>query len=291
MGVYHISGLGIHPGAVTVPLTYIYLALSNSKDFELRKVFEYSGEKGEKGGMPESLVLFTSSEIIEGKITIKVRDKWFNIGKNKISDIIRNYLGKLTEKLGLPPIKNIYLVQVDYQDFDDCFEKAYITFNALRDKEMWVNMVAGSNVINASLLISSLLQGAVARYYYVFQEEQELLHPDIELSPISYRTWSRVWCELPLFTMDIGEIIHNLLEEFKYREKINIGELKNLLGGIPLEKARGNLVYLEGEVATKGPLLRYWEGIEDLKEKSKEITNLTKWERWGEENNIIAVLE
>ena len=68
MGVYHLSGLGINPGAVTMPMTAIYLmhvglVLGNERAVEF---FRYSGESGEGDsketypGKPQALLIFTS---------------------------------------------------------------------------------------------------------------------------------------------------------------------------------------------------------------------------------------
>lgn len=35
MGVFHLSGLGLNPGAVTVPLTYIYFLPKQSKEGDI----------------------------------------------------------------------------------------------------------------------------------------------------------------------------------------------------------------------------------------------------------------
>ncbi len=85
MGVYHISGLGTSPGALTMPLTAIYvLQVAQAVGFEeAERLFEHSGELGGKGsfekvrGLPEVVIAFTSKEVIEGKIYVRYLSKWF----------------------------------------------------------------------------------------------------------------------------------------------------------------------------------------------------------------------
>jgi len=52
MGVWHISGLGISPGALTVPTTSIYLLLKAAEEDESRacEFFDTSGERIKKKG-------------------------------------------------------------------------------------------------------------------------------------------------------------------------------------------------------------------------------------------------
>jgi len=65
MGVWHISGLGISPGALTAPTASIYLLLKASEegDPDARKFFETSGERdqndGHLRGFPEGFIIFT----------------------------------------------------------------------------------------------------------------------------------------------------------------------------------------------------------------------------------------
>lgn len=95
-------------------------------------------------------------------------------------------------------------------DFEDCFRKAYPTLYALRDKEVWVNMVGGSNQINTALLWSGCLTATPSRYYYLFQEG-ELLHPNQEKprGRVERLDLSR-WYELPFFSLQLGPVISDL---------------------------------------------------------------------------------
>jgi hypothetical protein len=80
MGVFLLSGLGLNPGAVTVPLTYLYYLLKQFKngDSAASRFFVHSGEKNERlNGKPETLVVFTSREVINGTHQWDIRDNLF----------------------------------------------------------------------------------------------------------------------------------------------------------------------------------------------------------------------
>lgn len=71
MGVYHLMGLGLSPGAVTGPISYLADKYKNWED-EGKDFFSRSGEeehrrKGYPVGDIQAIVLFATKEIIEGK--------------------------------------------------------------------------------------------------------------------------------------------------------------------------------------------------------------------------------
>ncbi len=71
MGVYHLMGLGLSPGAVTGPLTYLAHRYQRWNEDDQR-FFARSGEAkqrkaGEKVGDIQAIVLFTTHEVIRGE--------------------------------------------------------------------------------------------------------------------------------------------------------------------------------------------------------------------------------
>ncbi|MBC7092137.1 MAG: hypothetical protein H5T50_09580, partial [Nitrososphaeria archaeon] len=267
MGVWHLSGLGKSPGAVTVPLTYVYIMLKAASlgDRVAKEFFLTSGEYGQEfKGAPEGLILFTSKEIIDGSIKGNARDDWFrSCGDSVIvRKAIAKYLFRLLNYLrdssftpfyGGDWIKDIYLVEVRHDNFDDCYFKIGVTVRAFRDKELWANMIGGTNQINYALLISGSLFAAIQRYYYIFQSQTELLHPDIKISDLEnlsvvVKRLFDMWHELPIFQFDIGPLISRLCRLFEERgNKINIKEVKQLLrelnySDMYLPKIRGKLI-------------------------------------------------
>jgi len=72
MGTYHLMGLGLSPGAVTGPLTYLAHRYGrwNADDqrFFARSGEAWQREAGEKVGDIQGLVLFTTREVLSGEI-------------------------------------------------------------------------------------------------------------------------------------------------------------------------------------------------------------------------------
>lgn len=72
MGVYHLMGLGLSPGTVTGPLSYLARRYTRwSPDDE--RFFGRSGERdhreeGKKVGSVQAVVLFTSPEVLSGDL-------------------------------------------------------------------------------------------------------------------------------------------------------------------------------------------------------------------------------
>ena len=94
IGIFYLTGLGTSPGAVLVPLHYIYLmlkaAMNNNQD--AIEFFKKSGElRQEKAGVPEYLIIFTSKEVIEGKEKPKsLKDEWFNLSEEDYDEMFEN---------------------------------------------------------------------------------------------------------------------------------------------------------------------------------------------------------
>ncbi|MEM2661393.1 MAG: hypothetical protein QXS74_08755 [Nitrososphaeria archaeon] len=222
MGVWHLSGLGMRPGAVTVPLTYIYILLKAASlgDETAKEFFDTSGEYTQEfKGASEGLILFTSKEVIEGPIGVNIQDKWFGTSGESTPKVIAKYLKKLLEELRdsrFTPfyndnkwVKEIYLVRVQHDNFDDCYFKIGVTVRALREKEIWANMIGGANQINSAILVAGSLFAAVQRYYYIFQSDINSLHPEINKPDLRnprsiIHDLSDKWQELPIFHLDIG---------------------------------------------------------------------------------------
>ena len=257
MGVYHFTGLGRSPGAVTAPLTVIYMLLKLEKLGDRRAVefFQYSGETGrheELKGAPEYLIIFTSRDIINGLgPNIQVKSKLFPNYKfdGPVVKILCKYLNKLVTSLELSNIyggswiKKIYLVEVDYHDFGSCYRAANTFLYACRGHECWINSQAGTNQINTALVIAGSINVASIKYYYVKQTEVELLDLSV-LEPRALKTPEEyvdrllsVWGELQLFGLGLGDLLRKLDQTFQYRRIINISELEKILQECNLDKS------------------------------------------------------
>ena len=321
MGVYHISGLGTSPGALTMPLTAVYIlqiaqALSDER---AEKFFEYSGELGGKGsyektkGLPEVVIAFTSREVIEGNVEIRYNSRWFNMsgkGTERIEKPIGKYFKKLfkyikTEfNVGFKKF-DFYLVEVNHQNFEDCFRKVGVTLKALIGKEVWANMIGGSNQINASILTAGAYTATVARYYYLFQTVVGLLEPEWIEKPNRRNLTCLVgnilskWYELPIFNLEIGGILRKIGEIFGDREKVNVEEFRrklidfmrrqNYVGKVDEQffaKLRGKVVIPKGDVVEKGPIFdrmfKIWNEIDKT-----EVKTFSDWKKWAKDEGIL----
>jgi len=311
MGVWHLSGLGTRPGALTMPLTYVYLLLkaASKGDVRARRFFESSGEKKqERKGAPQALVIFTSEEVITGKLQDDIQDKWFNTKRQSSAPkTIARYLSNLLNKLKDEDFSGfydgwldyIYFLKVDHEDFEDCFYKVSITLNALRDKEIWINMVGGSNLINAALLTAGSFSAVAVRYYYAFQSNISLLHPEIERpnfkNPINVvdNILDERWHELPIYHLDIGKIVEKLNQLFKYREEVNLKEVEKELKGLGypkgyIAKIRGRLITIDGDSVSKGYMLTHLAELQQkAKKESERCNNFSHWRRWAVEKGIL----
>ncbi|MEM0068772.1 MAG: hypothetical protein QXF22_05205 [Thermoplasmata archaeon] len=307
MGVWHLSGMGLYPGAVTVPLTEIYLLLkaASEGDDKAKKFFDNSGEnQEERKGVPEALIIFTSKEVIEGKMQGNIKDEWFQTRKQEsapqtMAKYLSNLLGKLNEKSFSPFyegkwIKYIHFVSVDHQNFNDSFSKCYITINALREKEIWINMVGGSNPINASLILSAGFIEANARTYYVFESNSSLLHPSIDKPDFSKPSTDPLLKRLsilPFFSLDLGKLTRNLNEKFLGREKLNISEIENVLEELNLSKQylkklkSGGWISEENGTVLKGEMLNRWNDI--LGSVKDYPIDYPSWKKWAKKKQIL----
>lgn len=316
MAVYHLSGLGKSPGALTVPISAIYilqiaqhLGIKEAVDF-----FKISGEVERKGsyekrrGEIECIIVFTSDEVIKGTEVNKSYSKWFGFTKNektKPEKVYSDFFNKLFEHMEKefnfsPREFEMYFVTVNHQDFEDCFRKVGTTLNGLKDKEIWGNMVGGTNQINLAILSAGAFSALISRYYYLFQSEVSLLEPDWAEKPTKNNIRRLVsetlkrWYELPFFNLEIGGILKKIDELFQWKEKINEKELENEirklgLGKMFFPKLRRFLIPNEDGTVSKGRLFEKFLNISGL--ISSNVNNFVEWKKWAEEEGILHKAE
>ncbi|MBS7281403.1 MAG: hypothetical protein KIH09_16415 [Candidatus Freyarchaeota archaeon] len=308
MGVWHFSGLGNSPGALTVPLTYIYLILKAASrgDLMARRFFEASGEESqERKGAPEALIIFTSREIIEGEsMSRDIRDDWFRTPTGSVPAVISKYFSKLFGTLRNATfsefyeegwIRYIHFIAVNHTELYDCFPKCYATMNALREKEIWINMVAGTNPINASLMLSAGFVEANARTYYIFEPDTRSIHPKI--GPVDFSNpsvgplLSRLNI-LPFFSLDLGKLVRGLNEIFSGDRTIaNIAEIYSLLNRLEFPKqyfkklVSGGWIKTEGNTAKVGEMLERWNKM--LGRIGEYPSNYSEWKKWASKEEIL----
>ena len=304
MGVFHLAGLGLNPGAVTVPLTHVYFLLRQAKegDPEAIEFFAHSGEAEERlRGKPEALIIFTSREVISGGKQGDITDMLFHTRKQKNAlETIRAYLSHLIRALELQEdtfgkygLRYLYAVEVKFDDFEDCYRKIYLTMKGLQDKEIHCNLIGGSNQINLSLMLAGSMTGVVGRMYYVFETDTKLMHPStVGKRKDRIRVPSANWHEIPPLFVSIGEIIERLKALGITEGPVHISCIEKSLDDLGfskkfIAKLRGTwIAFRNKEMVEAGPLLiKTLELDEELKSKAKEFEgNLSKWKRYFEEN-------
>lgn len=145
MGIIHFAGLGWSPGAVTSGLAYLK--------------HEYR-DRPEYGQIIESVVLFTSPEVADGResaleaehneyMSLEVRQTWPRGKTNAVkiaTEFFEREIGEGT----------LHLCEVSVNDFSACFEavaKATLRFHRPGDvgKHIWGNITGGTNPLNAAL--------------------------------------------------------------------------------------------------------------------------------------------
>ncbi|MBI4377979.1 MAG: hypothetical protein HY578_02660 [Nitrospinae bacterium] len=309
MGVFHLSGLGLNPGAVTVPLTYIYFLLKQSKEGDpaSQQFFAYSGEKQERlKGKPEALIFFTSKEVITGKFQREISDELFRTKKQgsaclTISEYISNMIKSLrlsNDLYGRYGVKYLYAIEVNINDFGDCYKKIYLTMKGLEDKEIECNLIGGTNQINLSLMLAGSMTGVTSRLYYVFEKEEDVRKGG--MGPVSITSTNQQlsvppsnWYEMPPLFVSLGDLIKGLEGLGITYSPVNIEQVKGLLRKLNLQeqflaKLRGTWLTLESDRAEAGPLLRdIFKLHKGLEEETQNVKNFSEWSRYFEEKKYL----
>jgi hypothetical protein len=231
MGVYHLMGLGLSPGAVTGPISYLAeLYKDENWEKEGKEFFARSGEAeqrqdGKKVGGIQLLVIFTTKEVIKGEEQCEYRNNEpghaaGNLIKNKkmqpvIEDILKKEWSKIKAQ-GNTGI--IYWVEVDRRDIKNTYERIAKVVASLakgsggQGKELWMNLTGGNNVINFALQMAASLSGEVARLYYV-----QAVNPIAETC-VRYTNKDSYWVEVPMIPLvmsDLNKRILNVVEELQ----------------------------------------------------------------------------
>jgi len=318
MGVYHLMGLGRSPGVVIGPITYLGHRYQRWNEDD-KKFFARSGEakqreEGKKVGDIQALVLFTTKEVLNGRILSfgYVMNPAGRISKTPLreggpmKDILKELLKEEWPKISGERRKSgtIFWCEIDRRDIKVTYERVVQVIAALsgvgkRGKEIWVNLTGGNNVVNSALQIASSLSGSVARMYYV-QAENE----DAEKC-IRYTAENGYWVELPVLPLIIDPVGYSVIEMLQEKpmslEQL-YGNLKSLYWkelndkGIddenkfhqiclfPLWKA--GLIAETPKEYTIGPqwevIQPYRESLEKAKERKLTIEQLARQEDWIE---------
>jgi len=213
MGIVHFAPVGTRPGAVTSALAYLK---NNQKKFT-----------GFKGQIIESIVVFASPEVRNGRLIVK---ECFNneYGSRKCSASswknlnVLNIIKKFIEKglADIIPSKGSLSVctVIDPNDYDDCFEKiakAILKFSAGPEvgKHIWANLTGGTNILNSALFEVALLSGRIGKLYYTFLSDIKA-YGDY-LQPPSTEKTIFDWREVPFTKINFDESYYQVLETLK----------------------------------------------------------------------------
>lgn len=315
MGVYHLAGLGKNPGAVIVPLTYIFFKKKRElidKDEKAKEFFSYSGEKDnqEKNkGIPEGLIVFSSKEVIDEGERDQVVDQLCRLSisdRDDAADIIKKYLKKLIENLKLRScvysefgVRYFYLIRVDINNYDDCYKKIYLTMKQLKDKEVHVNLIGGTNQINLALMMASAMTAIPSKLYYVFENKVSYLHPSKVTSfNAKISAPPENWFEIPLVFVSLSELIGKFKEIGLVEGCCNVSQIKNILNELGLgnqfiAKLRtGWLKFENEEKVTAGESLKKIISIQsELDELEKLLLSDSNWKMFEQEGWLKKIID
>jgi hypothetical protein len=239
--VYHLMGLGLSPGAVTGPLSYLAHCYQrwNAEDQEF---FARSGEveqrqRGERVGDVQAVVLFSTPEVLSGRIPafVYVENLPGRISTTPVSE--RSAMKTALERL-LPSVwaplaggrthGELFWCEIDRRDIGATFNRVAQVVMALarvggQGKEMWANLTGGNNVVNLALELAASLSGVVARLYYVQAENQ-----DAEKC-VRHTGEQGYWVDLPLMPLALSRVSQATLDLLESHGALGLSELHGRL--------------------------------------------------------------
>lgn len=285
MGVYHFMGLGRSVGVVTTAVSYLAERYQrwSAKD---QSFFALSGEVGQTGrrGDIQALVLFTTSEVRGGQVLCEDyvdNPAGHTRGSSQKGGQMRNVLLKLLRQelssiaAGRPTVK-LYWCDIHRSDLTPTFERVVKTLSAAKrsgelDKEVWINLTGGSNVVNAALQLANTLAGGPARAYYIQAAGDEYVRYTIRKDDIGTER-DRFWNDLPVVPLQWDAGRQALLQ------------MVEALGSVPLDGLLERLMGKYGdrfrdisEVDTKDDRLRLFKRLYLVPLAAQELV------RWGDE--------
>ncbi len=243
MGVYHLMGLGLSPGTVIGPLSYLAHRYQrwNAED---QAFFARSGEvkqrkAGEKVGDVQAIVLFTTREVLNGE-KAGLPYKYADNPPGRVPPEARTIQGRLDKPMkevlrqllrrewpaisGGRPYGTVFWCEVDRRNIRTTYERVIQVVAALasvggQGKEMWINLTGGNNVINFALQLAATLSGEVARVYYVQAE-----NPAAEKC-VRFTAENGYWVELPVLPLSLGRLSQTIIRLLEERGPLDVGSL------------------------------------------------------------------
>ncbi|HAX80748.1 MAG TPA: hypothetical protein DCY88_34160 [Cyanobacteria bacterium UBA11372] len=302
MGVYHLMGLGLSPGAVTGPISYLAhrYQRGNPEDLEF---FARSGEaeqKPEEKGDIQGIVIFTTKEVLEGsdtqddlyyvdnpsgRVTKKPHTRLNLPMQPQLKELLKRDWSNIRGKKHQRQKGDIFWCEVDLRNTELTYAHIIKVVAALdnpgkRGKEVWSNLTGGNNVINFSLQLAATLSSAIGRLYYV-----QAINEDAE-ECVRFTAEHGYWVELPVIPLVLSPLIEEVIkivgnEPLHYRDIYSqlrdSGRQWELLGHLNAEEF--NQTYLlpmwkPGIIQTVNKNVykvgSQWKLIQEYKEKFEE---------------------
>lgn len=321
MGVYHLMGLGLSPGTVIGPLTYLahrYQRWNNDD----QRFFARSGEARQRAsnakvGDVQAIVLFTTSEVLQGKTPadpfVDNRPGYTDVGPEQPSQPMKDALRGLLSR-EWPAISSgrkegaIFWCEVDRRDIRTTYERVIHVVAALagvggQGKEMWANLTGGNNVINVALQLAAVLSGDIARLYYVQAENQDAK------KCVRFTSEDGYWVDLPVMPLALGRVSRAILDLIEQKRSLSDLDLYshllqhetywNLIQGISLEVFRDSyltplwkqgLITEEDSKYVVGPQWEFIRPYEDLLRRARDadltIESLAQNKSWLEKEEL-----
>lgn len=240
MGVYHLMGLGLSPGAVTGPLSYLahrYKRWNN----EDKGFFALSGEarqraRDEKAGDVQALIMFTTHEALYAaqgnKYTSRpyiknqpgsTRGKSIE-SKQPMKDVLKSLLPPILRDISHRRTIDLFWCEIDRRNIRNVYERVIRVVAALssvgkQGKEMWANLTGGNNVTNFALELAATLSGQIARLYYVQAQDE------VAEKCIHFTSEKDYWVDLPVMPLQIGQLRHAILNMISAHHGLDEKEL------------------------------------------------------------------
>lgn len=252
MGVYHLMGLGRSAGAITGPLSYLAHRFTrwepDDQSFFARSGEAVQREQGQKVGDVQSIVLFTTPEVLKGHDSATNRpfhafsyidnlagkEHGQEYGREKsvpMKEVLRSLLKMEWRKIsGGRKEGSIFWVEIDRRDISLTYERIIKVVTALagvggQGKEIWANLTGGNNVINFALQLATTLSGDVARLYYVQAADQNTE------KCIRFPSEQGYWVELPALPLDLNPLSLEIIRLVEQRKANTLQEFYSQLSG------------------------------------------------------------
>lgn len=233
MGVYHLMGLGLSPGAVTGPISYLAHRYQRGNPEDL-KFFDRSGEAGqapEEKGDIQGIVIFTTKEVLEGSDTqddlYYVENRSGTVAKRphtplnlpmqpQLKDLLKKDWSNIRGKQHKREKGDIFWCEVDLRNTELTYDRIIKVVAALdnpgrRGKEVWSNLTGGNNVINFALQLASTLSSTIGRLYYV-QAINEDAEKCVRFTSSLDRDKDDYWVDLPVIPLVLSPLIEEVIK-------------------------------------------------------------------------------